>query len=269
MRGSWFLATAAAFLSAASPALALVKVTYTGTVASGSDLTGLFGAANADLAGLSFRAVYLFDDNPDGQFFNPPFSSGWTSLFDPGPKVFLTIGGVTVVSDCGFFTPDYCGFTHTQTAAPGDWRLDSELNAFVVDATPPAGPRTWTHQIDIGVMSAVHPFLDSFDYRTSAHYVLQPGDTGFGTVSLENIVDGGAPTEHFGYRVNAVLTPLVVTIGVPEPATWAVMILGFGMAGAALRRRRREPAHASHTIIRVANSWPPRARQGVGTTSPV
>lgn len=27
--------------------------------------------------------------------------------------------------------------------------------------------------------------------------------------------------------------------GVPEPSTWAVMILGFGMAGAAVRRRRR------------------------------
>jgi hypothetical protein len=25
---------------------------------------------------------------------------------------------------------------------------------------------------------------------------------------------------------------------VPEPATWAIMILGFGLAGAAVRRRR-------------------------------
>ncbi len=31
---------------------------------------------------------------------------------------------------------------------------------------------------------------------------------------------------------------LSITGGVPEPATWAMMILGFGFAGAALRRRR-------------------------------
>jgi hypothetical protein len=34
--------------------------------------------------------------------------------------------------------------------------------------------------------------------------------------------------------------PVVIgpTIGVPEPASWALMIAGFGLAGAALRRRR-------------------------------
>ena len=31
-----------------------------------------------------------------------------------------------------------------------------------------------------------------------------------------------------------------LTAGVPEPATWALMILGFGGVGALLRRRRRE-----------------------------
>ena len=27
-------------------------------------------------------------------------------------------------------------------------------------------------------------------------------------------------------------------VAVPEPATWALMIMGFGLAGAGLRRRR-------------------------------
>ncbi|QDZ09085.1 PEP-CTERM sorting domain-containing protein [Sphingomonas panacisoli] len=31
-------------------------------------------------------------------------------------------------------------------------------------------------------------------------------------------------------------------VAVPEPATWAMMIVGFGLTGASLRRRRREMA---------------------------
>ena len=31
---------------------------------------------------------------------------------------------------------------------------------------------------------------------------------------------------------------MAANTGVPEPTTWALMILGFGSAGAALRRRR-------------------------------
>jgi hypothetical protein len=40
------------------------------------------------------------------------------------------------------------------------------------------------------------------------------------------------------YSYNLVLEP-VAAGAVPEPATWAMMITGFGMAGAALRRRNR------------------------------
>jgi hypothetical protein len=39
-------------------------------------------------------------------------------------------------------------------------------------------------------------------------------------------------------------TGLAVTVSVPEPASWALMIGGFGMAGAMLRRRRAQPALA-------------------------
>lgn len=43
---------------------------------------------------------------------------------------------------------------------------------------------------------------------------------------------GGVGFDNFGNNVN----------GVPEPSTWALMILGMGAGGAMLRRRRRELA---------------------------
>ena len=39
-----------------------------------------------------------------------------------------------------------------------------------------------------------------------------------------------------------ILTPIKTTAAVPEPGVWALMILGFGAAGASLRRRRRRVA---------------------------
>ncbi|MBX3485890.1 PEPxxWA-CTERM sorting domain-containing protein [Phenylobacterium sp.] len=44
----------------------------------------------------------------------------------------------------------------------------------------------------------------------------------------------------FGYSLAYVVEygPAQETGGVPEPATWALMILGFGAAGSALRRRK-------------------------------
>ena len=43
-----------------------------------------------------------------------------------------------------------------------------------------------------------------------------------------------------GFKLKAI----TVTSAVPEPATWAMMLVGFGLAGASLRRRNRRPVPA-------------------------
>lgn len=45
-----------------------------------------------------------------------------------------------------------------------------------------------------------------------------------------------------------VVAPISATPAVPEPATWAMMILGFSSIGCALRRRRKITARFSYTV---------------------
>jgi len=48
-----------------------------------------------------------------------------------------------------------------------------------------------------------------------------------------------------GFKLGAISAVAAPTASVPEPATWATMMLGFGLAGAAMRRRRTTVAFAA------------------------
>jgi hypothetical protein len=52
-----------------------------------------------------------------------------------------------------------------------------------------------------------------------------------------NAFDGRTTTDDYSVKFN-LTNGYVVALGTPEPSTWALMILGFGMIGAGLRRRR-------------------------------
>jgi hypothetical protein len=53
------------------------------------------------------------------------------------------------------------------------------------------------------------------------------------------------PGEKAGADITATFTLLQAPTAVPEPATWAVMLAGFGGIGAAMRQRRRTAAAAA------------------------
>jgi hypothetical protein len=70
------------------------------------------------------------------------------------------------------------------------------------------------------------------------------GIEGNGTIQFNGLVksiswSNPSPEFWYGFTVG---TPGKAGGGVPEPATWALMVGGFGLAGAALRRRRASVA---------------------------
>jgi hypothetical protein len=87
--------------------------------------------------------------------------------------------------------------------------------------------------LDVSAGGVTHNFqgAGSTDIDTSyMHDVLSfVGDGNVATVSFE-VFDGPADS------TDTILDN--VRVSVPEPATWALMITGFGLAGVALRRRR-------------------------------
>jgi hypothetical protein len=58
-------------------------------------------------------------------------------------------------------------------------------------------------------------------------------------ITFTNLAASGSFTMNAPYQVNSISVSYQVSdAAVPEPGAWALMILGFGGAGAMLRRRR-------------------------------
>jgi hypothetical protein len=77
--------------------------------------------------------------------------------------------------------------------------------------------------------------LSSIEFRlTAANQTSANGGTiaSGGTFRVENYAPGSTNTP---VSINGNVTPLLAAV--PEPATWGMMILGFGVVGGAMRRR--------------------------------
>ena len=91
-----------------------------------------------------------------------------------------------------------------------------------------------------GVIADLAP-LPAFDNLvpggSGGQQAFVPGSPG---ISIPGVVDGGG-----GFT--PVVTPPNPVPGVPQPATWAMMVTGFGLVGLAMRRGG-EPAQAATDI---------------------
>ena len=173
-----------------------------------------------------------------------------------------------LVTNGGFENGDFSGFT--QTGNPGSTGVFSSpfvaSGAFAAYFGPvgSTGGITQTLSTNAGQSYLISFDLRNFDGQTPNFYNVL-----FGGVSLFSATDSaafnytnfsttatavGASTElafNFRHDPNYFLFDNVsvtaVTGAVPEPATWAMMLMGFGAMGVLLRRRRR-----TQTLLQAA-----------------
>lgn len=233
VRSAFAAAAAIVALSGAPAAAATVTFTYEGFVSGGFDATGVFGPPLSTLDDLPFTAVFTRHDavTPTDQFLGANVS------YVEGPGVLtatLTINGITESfgfdpSAFGrqyqFQDPSFEQFTH---------RAQTTFSTHVGGVL-----RNFNATIELGAFGVATAYLAGADYRTLEDITAQPDFFFGGSFSiLEEVVpDGGAVSTPKHALALLIPTKVTVTTAVPQPNTWALMILGFGLAGTGLRRR--------------------------------
>jgi hypothetical protein len=221
------LFAAVVFSAVASPASAAVYYTvYKGEVLGGVDPAGDFGGASG-LSG-AFTAVFAYDADIGLRYTGPyeDTTYGGPGLGRPSPilSATLTINGLSYA----FPTAAASGGVAAQHPASGVGFLGSNIESL--------NPAFITSLLNLGVYgSAIPPHLN-------APVVAQ--QTGpsppLGEAYAYDVIDGENVL-----RFNVSLRPTTVIQTdaplsvVPEPASWAFLILGPGAVGLAARRRTK------------------------------
>lgn len=208
------LVSAAAFTVSSAQAATITGLFNTGVDAFGVALAGGNGVTDThySIAASTEPGVV---GNQAVTYHNPGYpaddaNSRWVSLSANG----MTVGnGSTTVYRLTF---DLTGFDYTTAAISGIFAADN-------------GATVYLNGANSGFTNATYGAFTAFN--------LTSGFTqGLNTLDF-SVVDFGPPT---AFRVDnlAGAARLAQTGGVPEPATWAMLIVGFGLTGAAARARR-------------------------------
>ena len=214
----------AALVSISTDAFAdIVTETFTGTV-HGTDTAGYFGTPGTFLRG-TYTATYVFNTNVPGAYnyngYNLFFTRGGTVYPAPTPSISasLTINGHT--------------FTETVAGSYDGYLFTSDLSFGHFDAYAEAG-----------VASGQYFYSEIFNQDPSA-----PVPTSLNSPFSYNYNPVGSTGNVGAFSIggdNLSFLPSTVTLvdGVPEPSTWAMMILGFLGLGWMAYRRKTKPCWA-------------------------
>jgi len=258
------LALAAALFLSAAPATAAVHFNLTGVVTSGSDNGYIYPGLEAPFGSEPY-GVNLETGEAFGTAMGRSFSLAIT--FDPsrGLRDEYTDGRVYYGFDAG--SPGTAAFTlngityelgsHADTSAASGLdkfngsTQDRLTGSFLSTRSRPPISGAFTQFSGDLLFSLPLPTttFDSLDFEEPFSWAgASPDSYGRLQITLQN-TDGSPDRYVIGPQRTADLylrfDTLTVTAdppapgGVPEPSAWAMMILGFGLVGAAVRRRAR------------------------------
>lgn len=206
----------------------------------------IFPGAGSDLVGQPFYIVYQLFDSPSDtqpyvQTFDPPYGSSVSGGGAAGQSpVTATVGIGGVVFD------DQDQWTNGEASREAPASGQSEVYFKAEDTSWSGGDLSvWTD-----ISSTTDPFVSDPDYRGVLVHTVTTGDLATGGLSETYADPANSRTLE---TASFTLTPTSISVfddgvqigggggdppGVPEPAIWALMVVGVSCVGASLRRRR-------------------------------
>ena len=222
MRVSFKTSALAALCAVAlAPASAFAAATFVGPSA-------YSGASDSPFAGGSFDYFHL-EDFQDGLLNTP-------GLVAPRGAVFT--GAQGSLADSVEFTPLGGSFFGI-----GSTGLDFTFDTTILGALPTHAGLVWTDGsglitfeafdqdgVSLGIITGNHADAGQTGETAEDRFYGVVNGGGISRIRITNEI-GGIEVDHVQYGRQT------VQAAVPEPTTWAMMIMGFGAAGAILRRR--------------------------------
>lgn len=182
---------------------------------------GHLDSATFDITVNSKRSYYTITNQPAGATF--PAQIGW--VIDGFVRIDLPIAGqgyqtsLVPTHGSGSELAQFNAFFNTSAQGAATFNIDTSLVLF--DPVTNYGPLSW------------RPYDDGLvDASLDTTFTMNPVLNFYSGLSCESGGRRGAED-----CVQARMTLTYNYTPVPEPATWAMMLMGFGLAGTAMRRR--------------------------------
>jgi hypothetical protein len=223
-------AALAAFAIAQPASAAILELTSTGTLKDGFDQSGRFGTANTDLTGMAYSLVEYFDTSlglhTDRGALGDNIVGGTGSVTGaPGlASAILTINGISATIYGDFFS-----YLIASPGATSTGYVSSQAEVGNVETTASV-----VLNLNPTVILPLYSVFDTFHGDCLGADHCAGGFLFAQTSGSPNVVHYD---DHGAFVVESYDLRTLPRTAVPEPATWAMMIVGFGLVGATLRRR--------------------------------